>query len=269
VSDKPQILMCPPTYFDVEYAINPWMTQGDKVDTAKAMQQWQAMKDAIETLGGAEVKLAPAIEGLPDMVFTANAAVTYNGVAVIASYRYPERQPEEDHMEAWFKANGHTTYRLPRNVHFEGHGDALKWNGILFSGYRQRTSIAAHGFLTAYTGLPVVSLELIDPRYYHVDVCMCPTDAGDFIYYPGAFDEYGLKVIEATVPEEKRIVVDEDEAAQFACNAVSIGKTLVLNEGAPKLTATMKARGYTVVAIDMSEFIKSGGSCKCCTLRLA
>jgi N-dimethylarginine dimethylaminohydrolase len=264
---QPQILLCPPTYFDVTYAINPWMTQGSKVDTKLAYTQWESMKTAIET-AGAEVILAPAVEGLPDMVFTANAAVVHGKKGVLASYRFAERQPEEAHMEAFFKGLGYDILKLPRDISFEGSGDALAWNGIIFSGYKTRTHIAAHGYITAHLGLPVLSVEMVDPRFYHVDVCMCPTDVGDLIYYPGAFDEYGLRVIKANVPEDKLIEVSAPEAEAFACNAVSVGKYIILNEGAPQLTKTLESRGYTVLAVDMSEFLKSGGSAKCCTLRL-
>lgn len=265
----PQVLMCAPDYFEVTYAINPWMTHGESVDLGKARDQWQALRQAIQD-AGAEVLLAQPVPGLPDMVFTANAAQVNSRTrrAVIASYRHPERQPEEDHMEAWFKAQGYETLRLPREVKFEGSGDALMLNGHLFSGYRQRTSITAHAFLSSFLNLPVLSLELTDPRFYHVDVCMCPTDKGDLLLYPPAFDEYALKVIEAEVPAERRITVDDEEAFAFACNAVSVGDTLILNQGAPQLTRQLQERGYRVVAVDMSEFIKSGGSCKCLTLRL-
>lgn len=264
---SPKILMCPPTYFDVTYAINPWMTQGAQVDTALAYQQWDNLKSAIEA-AGAEVLLAPAVEGLPDMVFTANCAVVNGKKAVLCSYRFPERQGEEPHMEAYLSSLGYDILKLPRDISFEGSGDALTYNGTIFSGYKTRTHIAAHGYITAHLGMPVLSVEMADPRFYHVDVCMCPTDRGDFIYFPGAFDEYGLRVIRANVPEDRLIEVSAVEAEAFACNAVSVNDTIIINDGAPELTKTLEAKGYKVVAIDMSEFIKSGGSCKCCTLRL-
>jgi N-dimethylarginine dimethylaminohydrolase len=268
VSNAPVILMSPPDFFEVAYAINPWMTAGDTVDLDLAKHQWGNLKAAIEA-AGAEVKLAPPAQGLPDMVFTANSGVVHGKDVVLCHYKHPERQPEEPHMQAWFEQNGFTVHKLPEGVTFEGMGDALIWNDIIFSGYRQRTDIAAHNWITKYLKLPVLSIELPDPKFYHVDVCMCPTDLGDFIYYPGAFDAYGLQVIEAHIPAEKRLVVQASEANLFACNAVSVGSTLILNKGANTLKAELEGRGYTVVEVDMSEFLKAGGSCKCLTLRIA
>jgi N-dimethylarginine dimethylaminohydrolase len=264
----PQILMCPPTFFKVEYAINPWMTPDGTVDLDLAKQQWQNLKQAIEN-AGAEVLTCPPVDGLPDMVFTANAGVVHNKNVVLAQYKHPERQPEAGYMNTWFQENGYNVQALPEGVFFEGMGDALIWDGIIFSGYRMRTHINAHNWITSHLRLPVLSIELIDPKFYHVDVCMCPTDLGDFIYYPGAFDAYGLAVIEAQIPENKRILISGADANQFACNAVSVGKHIIFHSGASAhLIHQLETRGYVVHTVDMSEFLKSGGSCKCLTLRL-
>lgn len=268
----PQILMCPPTYFTVDYSINPWMTQDAAVDKALAHEQWNNLKTAIQKAGADVLEVDP-VDGLPDMVFTANAGAVFNRNVVLARYRYPERQGEEPYMDAWFKANGFTVHHVPDDLYFEGMGDALVWrdeagNGLVFAGYRMRTNIVTHAYLQKALGLPVISMELAKPKFYHIDVCMCPTDRGDLIYYPGAFDSYGNRVIETYVPEERRITIDEDEAELFAGNSVSINNTIIFNEGSKKLRRKLEDRGYTVVEVNMSEFLKSGGSCKCLTLRV-
>ncbi|MEB3245922.1 MAG: arginine deiminase-related protein [Vampirovibrionales bacterium] len=267
------ILMCPPDYFEVTYAINPWMTPESGCDARLAMQQWQTLKQTIESTG-ASVEILPPQPQLPDLVFTANAAFVYNNTAIVASYKHPERQPEEAHAEHWFKTNGFDTHRVQQGVYFEGAGDALIWRHpqtqekLVFAGYRSRTDIASHAMITELTGLPVLALELANPKFYHIDVTLCPTQTGHLIYWPGAFDDYGRQVIESHVPEQYRIVVDDDEAARFACNTVSINEHVIFNQGSVKLAEKAKAAGLTPHMVDLSEFLKAGGSSKCLTLHV-
>ncbi len=265
---KPHILMSPPDYFTVDYAINPWMIEGS-VDRDNARRQWDNLYNAITQQAGAEVHIIPAVEGLPDLVFTANAAFVHDDTAIIAHYKYKERQPEEPFCEEWFRNNGYRTVTLPEDLFFEGAGDALKWQDRVFAGYRTRTDIISHQVITRETGLPVLSMELVDNRFYHIDVCICPLYDGHFIYFPGAFDEYGLRVIEANIPESKRVPVTAEEAARFACNAVNINDTVIFNKGSDRLAEELQSRGFQVIQVDLSEFLKSGGSSKCLTLRIA
>lgn len=268
----PTILMCPPTYYTVEYAINPWMEDAAPCDKALAQRQWETLYKAITEQAGAEVLLMDPVDGLPDLVFTANAAFVYNDTAVIAHYKFPERRGEEPYCADWFRKHGFKVVQLPENIFFEGAGDALVYDDgdltRVFAGYKTRTDIASHSLLTSATQLPVLSLELINPRFYHVDVCMCPLADGHLIYSPDSFDEYGNTVIEANVPPEKRIPVTAEEAARFACNAVNVNETVIFNQGSTQLTDALKARGFNVIPVDLSEFLKSGGSSKCLTLRV-
>jgi N-dimethylarginine dimethylaminohydrolase len=266
-SSRPHILMCPPDYFEVAYSINPWMKATDAVNVSTARAQWDALKQVIEA-AGAKVSEMPAQPGLPDLVFTANAAFMFRNKAIVARYRFPERQGEEPHVVHWLTQQGFEVMTLPKNLYFEGAGDALILQDRVLAGYRTRTDIQAHNFLTAETGLPVLSLELTHSRFYHVDVCLCPLSDGSLIYAPDAFDSYGNAVIEANVPAAKRIPVTLEEASRFACNAVNILDTVILNQGSERLNAELKSRGFHVVPLDMSEFLKSGGSSKCLTLRL-
>jgi N-dimethylarginine dimethylaminohydrolase len=267
-TSKPHILMSPPDFFTVAYAINPWMTQG-AVDVDLAKRQWENLYNAIQKHAGAEVHLMPAVDGLPDLVFTANAAFVHQDVAIVAHYKHAERQPEEPYCVQWFKDNGYRVVSMPRDLYFEGAGDALIWRDRVFSGYKTRTDILSHHIITKETGLPVLSMELIDQRFYHIDVCICPLYNDYFIYYPDSFDEYGLRVIEANVPEEKRIPVTAVEANRFACNAVNINETVLFNQGSDRLAGELRDRGFNVIQVDLSEFLKAGGSSKCLTLRIA
>jgi N-dimethylarginine dimethylaminohydrolase len=266
-STKPHLLMSPPDFFEVVYAINPWMTA--TVDRDQAMRQWDALHQTLTGPAGARVSLIPPVQNLPDLVFTANAAFVHGNKAVIARYKHPERQPEEPHAERWFREQGFDVCLLPREMNFEGAGDALTYaDQFVVAGYKQRTDIEAHQALSRETGLPVLSVELIQSRFYHIDVCLCPLTGGHLIYYPGAFDHYGLQVIETNVPEHLRLPVTAEEAGRFCCNAVNVGDTVVLNQGSAILVAELRRRNFQVLEVDLSEFIKAGGSAKCLTLRV-
>ncbi len=173
---------------------------------------------------------------------------------------------ETPHYDDWFTAHGYTVQKLPELCVFEGAGDALMLRETVIAGYRYRSDICSHTALAQITGLGVLSLELIDPQYYHLDTCFCPLGDDAAIYYPAAFDSYANQVIEANIPNP--IAVTEAEAHRFACNAVVVGKTVVMNAGCPELEKELQVRGYTVRAIDLSEFMKAGGSAKCLTLAL-
>lgn len=265
---KPTILMCPPTYFTVAYAINPWMQEAEPCDENLAKHQWETLYKTITEQAGADVALLTPEPGVPDLVFTANAAFVYNDTAVIAHYKHPERRAEEPICVKWFEENGFKAVQMPDHIFFEGAGDALIWQDRVFAGYKTRTDIASHSLLTAATDLPVLSMELINERYYHIDVCLCPLQDGHLIYSPDSFDEYGRAVIEANVPAKKLIPVSPEEAARFACNAVNIGDTVIFNQGSPELTKDLQDRGFQVLSVDLSEFLKAGGSSKCLTLRI-
>lgn len=259
--------MSPPDYFEVFYAINPWMEGDAPVDHALAARQWERLRSGLMERAGAQVSLVPPVQGLPDLVFTANAAFVHQDRAILARFKNDERRPEEPHFKARLEDLGYTVQEPP--VPFEGAGDALIYdNRLVLAGYRQRTEISAHQLISTTFDLPVLSLELHTEHFYHVDTCLCPLEGGHLLYYPGAFDEYGLKVIEANVPEEKRLTVTGQEARNFACNAVQVGKFVFLNQPSARLTEALKRRGFEVVGLDLSEFLKAGGSAKCLTLRL-
>ncbi|MBX3169554.1 MAG: hypothetical protein KF760_19285 [Candidatus Eremiobacteraeota bacterium] len=259
--------MSSPDYFEVFYAINPWMKGDAPVDRGLAMEQWQNLKTALKRRAGAQVSLVKPVPGLPDLVFTANAAFVHGDRAILAHFKNAERRPEEPHFRASLEALGYTVIEPP--VPFEGAGDALIYEGrLVLAGYRQRTEVSAHQLISRTFDLPVLSLELHSEHFYHVDTCLCPLEGGHLLYYPGAFDEYGLKVIEANVPEEKRLTVTGQEARNFACNAVQVGRCVFLNQPSARLSEALKRRGFEVVGLDLSEFLKAGGSAKCLTLRL-
>ncbi len=261
----PSILMCPPDFYGIEYEINPWMSRQRQSDREAATAQWIALKALLER-AGAKIELLPPQQGLPDLVFTANAALIHRQLAVMARFRHPERQGEVPFDEAWLLEHYFEIHHVPEDLHFEGAGDALFCGDTLFAGYRIRSDARGHQRIGEMLSCRVIPVELIDPYYYHLDTCFCPLSPTQAIYFPPAFDDYGRAALKAHIPE--LIEVQPDEARRFACNAVVVGRTVTTNIGCPELHAALREHGFLPQETLLDEFVKAGGSAKCLTLRL-
>jgi N-dimethylarginine dimethylaminohydrolase len=257
--------MCPPDYYGIEYEINPWMNRARGSTPERAQRQWRGLHDALTELG-VQVELMTPRPGLPDLVFTANAGLMFGRHFYSSRFRHEVRARETPYFDAWFAEHGFIVETLPEGMYFEGAGDALFCGRTLFAGYRIRSDVQGHQHLGQVLNRLVLPLELVDPRFYHLDTCFCPLAPDQAIYFPGAFDAYGQRVIKTHVP--RLLAVEEAEAARFACNAVVVGKTVILNAGSERLAKGLEDWGYRCIALELDEFIKSGGSAKCLTLRL-
>ena len=266
---KRMFLMCPPEYFTVVYTINPWM-HGNlrKVEHSVAKQQWRALYDTISDL--ATVRLIPPQPSSPDMVFTANAGLVKGKFFITSRFRYPERQFEEPYFADWFMDRGYDVSLMPRDVPFEGAGDALfdRGDGALWMAHGHRSISEAQEVIFKRIGADIETLRLVDTRFYHLDTCFCPLEGGYLMYYPPAFDDASRQAIEKRVPAARRISIGEDDALSFACNAVNIGETVIVNRATPALVKALGGKGFEVIQTPLSEFMKAGGSAKCLTLRL-
>jgi N-dimethylarginine dimethylaminohydrolase len=256
--------MCPPTYFAVEYAINPWMNPDVPVNPALAMHQWWQLRETFTRLGHIVHTIDPQ-PGLPDMVFAANGAIVIGGKVLGARFRHPQRAAEAAAYLGWFDRDGYDTAVSPRNVN-EGEGD------IVFAG---RAIIAGHGFrsdeavkyeLQQLFGLPVLSVRLMDPRFYHLDTALCVLDPDTAAYYPPAFDDASLAMLAGYFTD--LIEAKDEDAEVLGLNAISDGRHVVLPEQATRLATQIADRGFEPVGVDMSEFLSAGGGPKCCTLEL-
>jgi len=269
MTDSIRILMCAPDHYDVDYVINPWM-EGNihKSSREKAVSQWNGLYQILKDRS--IVDLVPPQKGWPDMVFTANAGLVLGKTAVISRFFHKERQGEEPYFKQWFEQQGFTVYELPKDLPFEGAGDALfdregRW---LWAGYGFRSELDSHPYLAKWLDIEVLSLRLIDERFYHLDTCFCPLSGGYLLYYPDAFDAYSNRLIEMKVPQEKRIIVEEPDAVNFACNAVNVNQIIVMNKISEALKGQLQNAGFEVVETPLSEFLKAGGAAKCLTLRV-
>lgn len=262
--------MCPPHLYEVDYVINPWMAGNVHASSrARAEEQWRELYEAVSTV--ADVQLIQPEPGSPDMVFTANAGLERDGVVVVSRFFHPERQGEEPHFRRWFRDAGYETVELPPAVPFEGEGDALfSSDGTrLWVGHGPRTVLTSHGVVARAWETEVVSLHLVDPRFYHLDTCFAPLSDGSVMYYPEAFDGASLAAIEAFYPPEMRIIVSEADATRFACNAVNVERTVILNRVSGELVARLEERGFVVVQVLLDEFLKAGGAAKCLVMKLS
>jgi arginine dihydrolase len=269
MNSKARFLMCPPDLFDVDYVINPWM-EGNihKPSKEAAIKQWQSLSKLLQE--NAEVEKISPQPGLPDMVFTANAGLVVGKKVVLSRFLHRERQGEAAHFKKWFKKHGFEVTELPPDLPFEGAGDALidRAGSCLWAGYGFRSELDSHPLLARALDIEVISLRLIDPRFYHLDTCLCPLEGGWLLYYPQAFDAYSNRLIEQRIPSEKRIAVTEADAVRFACNAVNVGRNVFVNQVSAELRERLTTAGFTVFETPLNEFMKSGGAAKCLTLRL-
>jgi N-dimethylarginine dimethylaminohydrolase len=263
------ILMCPPTYFTVDYVINPWMAgHEDTMSLELAQTQWQRLHDAISEVANV-VTMDPQPD-LPDMVFTANAGVVYGRKAIASHFMPHERRPEESHFKKWFRDNGFDLLDLDEKIGFEGAGDCLldRRGPWLWTGHGFRTEKEAHAEIQNFFDVDLISIRLTDERFYHIDTCFCPLTDGFLMYHPPAFDYESRIAIESRIPPHKRIIVDTQDAGNFGCNAVNVGDQVFLHRASDPMKARLMLAGFKVHEIELTEFLKAGGSAKCLTLKV-
>ncbi|WP_202461421.1 dimethylargininase [Streptomyces sp. SID8374] len=257
-------LMCRPDHFDVVYSINPWMDPKKPVDTSLAVLQWEQLRDLYLSLGHT-VDLIPPLPGLPDMVYAANGATVVDGRVLGADFRNHQRRPEGPAYLAWFRENGFTELREPLHVN-EGEGDFLVTDSFVLAGYGFRSDARSHLEAQSFFGRPVISLELVDPRYYHLDTALAVLDGDEIMYHPQAFAPASREVLGRLFPDA--LEVSAADAAVFSLNAVSDGLNVVIPEAAGDLPVHLRERGFRPIGMDMTELLKGGGSVKCCTLEI-
>jgi len=256
--------MCRPDHFEVSYAINPWMDVAQPVDRELAIAQWDALRQAYLDLGH-EVQVIDPLPGLPDMVFAANGGLVVEGRALGARFTHPERRAEGPAYLAWLAAAGLVDVAEPVHTN-EGEGDFLVVGELVLAGTGFRTDPGAHDEVQEFFGVPVISLQLVDPRFYHLDTALAVLDDANVAYYPEAFSAGSRAVLRRLFPDA--VLATEADAVVLGLNAVSDGHHVVLPAAAVDLAAELRARGYAPIGVDLSELLKAGGSVKCCTMEL-
>jgi N-dimethylarginine dimethylaminohydrolase len=255
--------MTPPAHFTVEYAINPWMDTSTPVDAAVAVRQWERLLDVYRSLGHT-VELVEPVAGLPDMVYAANGGLIVDGKAVVARFAYPQRAGEAIAYAQWMTDHGFEPLHT-RHVN-EGQGDLLVVGSTVLAGYGFRTDRSAHDEVAKLVGMPVISLELVDPRFYHLDTALAVLDDETIAYYPPAFSDDARARLQAMFPSA--IEVTTADAYVLGLNAVSDGLHVVLPVAATGFAKQLTEAGFEPIGVDLSELLKGGGSVKCCTLEV-
>lgn len=264
---KALFLMCKPTYFDVTYKINPWMNTDVPVDKAKALTEWQTLQRTLID-AGAEISMIDPVEGLVDMVFSAEGGLPKGKKVVMSRMRNQERRAETPHYEQWFSQNGYEVFHLPEDVFFEGHGDSAWLGDKLILAYGIRSNKEATGYVAKFLGVEVIaSLKLIDPYYYHLGACLSVLSDDLLIYYPPAFDDAGQEAVR-NLPQEK-IIVNKEDALTFVCNNARVGKNLIMAGCSQELEKTLNGHGFKIIRLDFTELKKSGGTAGCSVLALS
>ncbi|MEL0257161.1 MAG: arginine deiminase-related protein [Pontimonas sp.] len=260
---KPTVLMCRPEHFTVSYRINPWMHPEDPTDTSLAVKQWTTLYNTYVDLGFT-VHLIESLPGLPDMVYAANGGFVLDGIAYGARFHYPERQPEGPAYMEWFRAQG-LDVREPESTN-EGEGDFLLVGDTILAASGFRSDTSSHQEIANIFGREVVSLQLVNPSYYHLDTALAVIDETTIAYLPSAFDEASLAILRERYPDA--IIATEEDAAFLGLNSFSDGHNVVIAERATTFARDLADRGYNPIGVDLSELLLGGGGVKCCTLEL-
>lgn len=257
-------LMCRPTYFDVTYSINPWMHPEEPTSTETGLSQWKMLFETFVGLGH-DVRLIEPVPGLPDMVFAANGAIVIDGKVLVARFRHPQRMDESEAFLEWFGTGEWSTVHKAEYIN-EGEGDFLFTGTEILAGSGFRSDLRSHDEVREFFGRPVVSLTLVDPRFYHLDTALAVLGDGEIMYHPEAFSPESNAVLAERFPDA--VLAGPGDAAVFGLNALSDGYNVVLPQAAAGLAAQLRERGYNPVRAELTEMLKSGGSVKCCTLEL-
>lgn len=257
--------LCRPDHFDVVFEINPWMSTSDRPDLDLGHKQWESLKAAIEE-AGATTSVIPPVPGLADMVFAADLGIVNDDRFFRSAFRYSERAPEAAGAADWLAANGFTEI-MPAERHLLEGGDVVSFGGdTLICGHGPRTELAAHRLLAEHFGVRVVSVALVDPRFYHLDMSLCPLNDSVVMTAPDAWDEEGRAAVDALVDEQ--IQVSIEDAMTFCLNSVVIADTIIMSGCPAWLRRRLEDLGFRVHIVDISEFLKAGGGVRCMTLDL-
>jgi len=257
-------LLCAPDFFCVDYSINPWMI-GEKIDIKLAMAQWHDLEMTIKHLG-ADVKNINPVEGLPDMVFAANSGIVHQNTVVMSRMKYTERKDEIKYYRSWFVKNNYNIVDLIPGITFEGCGDALVHKSNLIGGYGYRSDLKALEITAGALNLSLHSLKLVDPRFYHLDTCFCKVSETHAIYYPDAIDKEDVKKLKGII---ELIPVTELDARLFMCNSMLVNNVLLIPSRDAEIAAVLRNKfGIKTCTVNVSEFLKSGGSIQCLSLKI-
>lgn len=260
-----KILLCPPTFYDIEYEINPWMNISNKVNRKQAFEEYNLLKQCYQKIGVNFYELTPT-QGLPDQVYTTDTGHPEGNIFIKSNYRYPQRRKEADIAAEFFKSKGYEIKTIPDNIFLEGQGDFLKVNGTYFFGWGKRSSFEAKEYLEKIVQKEIIDIELKDPYFYHLDTCLGPLSADTAIICESAFTPENLEKIKKQF--KTLIPTSKEDNDVLACNLIVVDKNVIVNGISQSLKSKIESLGYTVHTVPMKEYLKGGGSIKCVSLQI-
>ncbi|MFN1834998.1 dimethylarginine dimethylaminohydrolase family protein [Balneola sp. MJW-20] len=272
-----KVLLVKPTFYTVEYVINPHMKGNiGEVDKIAAQNEWEHLKAGYEEMG-LYTHIMSGKRGYPDMVFCANQSlpnITADGKkqVVMGVMHAEQRKGEVPYIEKVFRDSSYEVIHLDEEKFqdFEGMGDAL-WHfkkRLIWGGYGYRSSKEVYEHISDTFETPVIALELTSEKFYHLDTCMCILNEDTCLIYPQAFTEEGLKLIKCIFPNVIEASKYEAEVL-FACNATSVdGKNVFIQQGCIDVNKKLKDAGFKVHEFSTYEYLKSGGSVFCMKMLL-
>jgi N-dimethylarginine dimethylaminohydrolase len=260
------LFLCPPTYLDLRYEINPWMNKATPFSRDRALEQWEALVAAYrECDGPGRIEIAPPKEGLTELCFFGDSVFLCEGKALFGHFRHAEREPERPYVKEFLVARGFRGREVPDKVIFEGAGETMAWRDKILFGFGKRSDEIVRHFLRQTFKKDVIDLEMEKASFYHLDTALFPIHEDLIAYFPGAFGPIDTATIESF--ECEKIAVSEEDARLFALNGIAWGDVVYLPKGATGLVRELERRKLDVVQVDVSEFLKFGGAAKCLTLQ--
>jgi N-dimethylarginine dimethylaminohydrolase len=255
-----QVLMCRPSHYKINYCINPWMN-GSVVNRAKAFRQWQNLVKTFTNIG-IKVNVIDQEPNLADMVFATDCGIVLENAFLASNFTYRQRQPESNLYLNWFLKNHYKIINLPKDLSFEG-GDCLFFNNQLLLGTGFRSEKHCAPFIHKSLNLEVITLDLIEDLFYHLDTCLFIVDDYTAFYYPKAFSKSSRNILKRLV--KNLIELPQIEAKNFITNSLIYKNNLIIQDISPTLMDFAKNHFYTLIHVDVSEFNKAGGGIHCLT----
>lgn len=259
-----KVLLCPPTYYDIEYEINPWMHVGNKVDKDRVLEEYKQLKNTYQSLGAEVLEIEP-IQGLPDMIYAANIGFVKDNLFIKSNFKFPQRRNESIYGKKYFENLGFEIAEIPTEISFEGQGDLLYANGKYFMGYGKRSSIDAKKYLEEFLKGEIIGFKLSDPYFYHLDMSFAPLDNQTAVINKNSFQP---EEVDKIYKNFKNVIVASDSDNKiFACNLIVVDKNIIVGHGiSNELKNDFAKYGFVVHEVEMDEYRKGGGSVKCLTL---
>lgn len=268
---QPTFLMCPPDHFAAHFLFNPWLTIDNDVDTQLAAEQWRAVRRAIVAAGG-EVKEIPPSPYDTAMVYTRDNAWVYAPQKVLMLRSVGLRGMREPKLlKRWFKNAQFVVTELPRGMHLEGGNLLWRDEYTLIAGYKPGEDMAAYQWLVDFyrqqTGkaIEVIFVRLPNEKYLHLDMAVSFLGKNGVLVYPPALN-LGESWRDAALWDGRQVIELQEEEEFFGANLVEVNDTVIATSITSATQAALEKLGYTVVLVDVSEFIKGGGGPHCLTL---